>query len=101
MTGGWRRSGWTQYATFTITQSGNRIQWTHNYLWGSGMRQEQANGTVTEAGSGSASVAVDIDYAEPDGSHSKASYTGRVTCDGNGKAIWVGWSNNSEIVREQ
>ena len=99
MTGVWRRSGWTQYATFTITQSGNRMQWAHDYLWGAGMRQEVANGTITETGS-SASILVYIDYAEPDGTHSKASYAGSVTCE-NGKATSVSWNNNSTIVREQ
>jgi hypothetical protein len=100
MTGVWRRSGWTQYATFTITQSGNKMQWAHDYLWGAGMRHEQANGTVTDEGSGSASVIVDIDYTEPDRTRSHAQYGGSVTCN-NGRAIRVWWNNNSEIVREQ
>jgi hypothetical protein len=97
--GTWRRSGWTQYAIFTITQSGNKIQWTHDYLWGAGMHREVANGTVTEI-NGGPRIEVDIDYDEPNGSHSKASYTGRVSCDANGKGVTVEWSNNSTIVRE-
>lgn len=65
------------------------------------MRHELANGTVSEIGTSGANIAVDIDYTEANGSHSNASYTGSVTCDTNGKAISVFWSNNSKIERIQ
>ena len=101
MTGTWRRSEWTQYATHSVSQSGNSWHWTHDYLWGAGMRHEEGDGTVTEVSGSTASVEVTIDYTEPDGSHNKGYYTGRVSCDENGKALGISWSNNSSWVREQ
>jgi len=68
------------------------------------MRTESATGRVqgTCQGARVGQVEVDIVYTYSDSTPTgKASYTGRLSCDANGKVVSIRWSNGSSYSREQ